>query len=142
MKRVLPKVLSLLIGMCPMTSAAYSSVCSDPSRARVLARATVILPSDNIAPLERRFTIIAPKLGMMVWGVGSEEHGKILSKTLGMQSPKVSVSIEADWKPGMRAATLVAERTCYTDDLEPWRRYWSGLIHQLKSSGYRVVPSR
>ena len=129
-----------LIGLIPGSSFGSSSVCSNPARARVLARATIFLPSDNIGTLEHRFAIIAPKIGMSTWGTGLDERGKILAQTLGLQSPKVSVSIQADWKPGQRAALLSIERTCIDDTLEPWRGYWWGLIGRLESAGYRVTP--
>ena len=78
MPRSVSILLIGLIGLIPGSSFGFSSVCSNPARARVLARATIFLPSDNIGTLEHRFAIIAPKIGMSTWGTGLDERGKIL----------------------------------------------------------------
>jgi hypothetical protein len=116
----------------------YSSSCSDPSRAKILETATILLPSDDIGELEKSFDASSKRIGMTTWAVGSELHGKVLSKTLGLQSPKYSVSITADWKPGDHHALLKVERTCINDDLEPWEGFWSGLRGELAEAGYQL----
>ncbi|RYG87169.1 MAG: hypothetical protein EON59_08205 [Alphaproteobacteria bacterium] len=116
------------------------TICSDPKRARVLARATVILPDDDIDKLGEQFELLSKSIDMTTWRVGmSSAKGVRELLTLGLQSPKVSVGITAEWKPGRRAAKLQVERTCINDDLEPWLGYWSGLKRALKARGYRLL---
>jgi hypothetical protein len=115
------------------------TICSDPKRARVLASAMVILPDDDIDRLGQQFEQLSKIIGMTTWSVGmTSGKGVREALTLGLQSPKVSVAITADWKPGLRAAKLQVERTCVNDDLEPWPEYWSGLKRELKGRGYRL----
>lgn len=128
-----------LLSIMPSGSGALTTVCSDPSRARVLASTVVRLPTDNIDALERRFDVLAPSLGMTTWGVTSSKGNRVEQKTLGLQSPEVSVSIEAHWRPGQRAATVEVSRTCINDALEPWRSYWAGLVSGLRRAGYTVA---
>ncbi|MEL7216839.1 MAG: hypothetical protein AAGK01_00230 [Pseudomonadota bacterium] len=128
-----------LAGLSPSVANATTLICSDPDRARILDRATVALPTDKIEMLERRFGWTAERIGMTTWGVASGENDLPRRKTLGMQSPKVSVSIQAEWSSGQKFANLAIERTCYTDDLEPWRPYWRAFLRELRTAGYRVT---
>jgi hypothetical protein len=130
----------LLIG-ASSPSTADSTVCSNPERARVLARASVKLPDGDVKKLEASFEKLAETLGMTTWGVeASKKDGTgVSSKTLGLQSPQVSVGITARWKPGKKSAKIVIERTCYSDHLEPWKGYWTGFLSGLKSEGYNVT---
>ncbi|MBB3911454.1 hypothetical protein [Sphingomonas desiccabilis] len=115
------------------------TICSDPERARVLARATIILPDDNIDKLGDDFERISKLINMTTWQVGmTSEKGVRESLTLGLQSAKVSVGIEADGEPGQRTAKLQVKRTCINDDLEPWSGYWSDLKRELKARGYQL----
>lgn len=127
-----------ILALCSTQAAAYSSVCSNPKRARTLATAIIALPDDNIAKLEATFEKLSSHVGMTTWGVGSSEEGRTLSQTLGLQSPKVSVSITARWKPGQRNALLKIERTCINDDLEPWAGYWRKVRIELGQAGYKL----
>lgn len=127
-----------ILALCSSQAAAYSSVCSNPKRARVFATAVIILPDDDIKKLEAAFEKLSTRVGMTTWGVGSSEGGRTLSQTLGLQSPKVSVSITARWKPGKRNALLKVERTCINDDLEPWAGYWRKVRSELTQAGYRL----
>lgn len=82
---------------------------------------------------------MAGQLDMTTWGVAlNGDDGSAIEDTLGRQSPKVSVAISAEWIKGQRLARLSVERTCYTDDLEPWRQYWDGFLGALRRAGYRV----
>lgn len=131
-----------LIFATPMPAEATSTICSNPKRERVLASAVIRLPSDNIQALERRFAIAAPRIDMESWGTAlNNRSGKVERQTLGLQSPRVSVSIEADWRPGQNAATLRLRRTCINDAIEPWRGYWWGLVSELETAGYTVTPA-
>ena len=133
----------ICLATCLSTSASGTTlICSHPDRAGIKSKAVVSLPTDNIDMLDRRFGWTAARIGMSTWGVGASERGRVTSRTLGMQSPKVSVSISAEWKPGQRAAKLVVERTCYTDDLEPWLPYWRAFLAELRRAGYQVRVSQ
>jgi hypothetical protein len=127
-----------IFALCSSQAVAYSSVCSNPKRARTLATAIVALPDDNIAKLEATFEKLSSRVGMTTWSVGSSEEGRNLSQTLGLQSPKVSVSITARWKPGQRNALLKVERTCINDDREPWAGYWQKVRNELGQAGYKL----
>ncbi len=129
----------LIATSLPTQLNATTLVCSDPARARVLDSVVVALPSDNIEMLERRFGWTAERIGMTTWGVSSSEHDVLRNKTLGMQSPKVSVNIQAEWEPGQRSANIAIERTCYTDDLEPWQPYWFAFLGELRAAGYSIT---
>jgi hypothetical protein len=94
--------------------------------------------SNDISKLEKSFEASSKRIGMTTWAVGSELHGKVSSKTLGLQSPKYSVSITADWKPGDHRALLKVERTCINDDLEPWKGFWNALRGELVEAGYQL----
>jgi hypothetical protein len=84
-----------------MQANAESTLCSNPKRARVLATATVVLPDDDIDRLDQLMARSAETVGMTSWKVGSfSDEGVRQSQTLGLQSPKVSVSITAHWKRG------------------------------------------
>ncbi|MDO9488091.1 MAG: hypothetical protein Q7J32_06925 [Sphingomonadaceae bacterium] len=116
-----------------------SLICSNPERARILARAKILLPRERINVLEARFATVAKNIGMTTWAVGSQNGaGVVKSKTLGLQSPEVSVSISARWKPGLASANVIVERTCYTDDLEPWKGYWQNFLSGIRAAGYDV----
>ena len=136
----------LLVPMLTIGSSnshALTTFCSNPNRERVLEAATVNLPRDNIQKLESRFDRIANVVGMTTWGVeSSDRQGRVESQTIGLQSPKVSVSIEARWKPGRKSADLQVRRTCINDALEPWRGYWLGVVSQLERAGYTVLPKK
>jgi hypothetical protein len=129
----------LLVGVST-PSAAESTICSNPQRAGVLAHAKVKLSANNIDTLEATFEKLANSLGMTTWGVeASKNDGTgVSSKTIGLQSPQASVSISGRWKPGQRSVKIIIERTCYSDDLEPWEGYWNGLLSGLKSDGHQV----
>lgn len=121
---------------------ATSTVCSNPRRERVLASAVVRLPTDNIQALERSFDIAGRGIGMSPWGTSLlDRHGRVERQTLGLQSPRVSVSVRAKWRPGQRAADVEIWRTCINDASEPWRGYWWGLVNALESAGYTVMPA-
>lgn len=76
---------------------------------------------------------------MTTYGTSSEgEDGTILTKTLGLQSQKVSVNIKARWVPGQKSAEIAVRRTCYTDDLEPWKPYWVQFLQKIKVAGYTI----
>ena len=138
--RPLTLAILLLVLIGAQAATATSTVCRNPARARVLSTGTVSLPSSNIGALQKRFEAVAVPLGMTTWGVASYPDGKTLrSKTLGLQSPKASVSISAEWKPRQRFAKIVVERTCYSDDLEPWQPYWRGLLARLREAGYKIT---
>ncbi len=133
---ILPVTLSFAAPM--QQDMIVDTICSDPKRARVLARATIILPDDNIDKLGEDFEKLSTLINMTTWQVGAtSENGVRESLTLGLQSPKVSVGVEASWKPGQRTAKLKVERTCISDDLEPWLGYWSDLKRELKARGYQ-----
>jgi hypothetical protein len=127
-----------ILALCSSQVAAYSSVCSNPKRARTLATAIVVLPDDNITKLEAAFEKLSTRVGMTTWSVGSSKEGRTLSQTLGLQSPKVSLSITARWKPGQHNALLKVERTCINDDLEPWAGYWGKVRNELDRAGYKL----
>jgi hypothetical protein len=142
MRHALQLLVSILAIGSSASTQATSTICSNPARARVLSTAIVMLPSDAIGTLERRFAIIAPQVGMETWGTSvSDRTGKVERQTLGLQSPQVSVSIKAKWQPGQRFATISVERTCYSDNLEPWRGYWWGTVSGLEKAGYLVRPA-
>ncbi|KTE08919.1 hypothetical protein ATE71_13425 [Sphingopyxis sp. H115] len=96
------------------------------------------LPTRDIEALEQRFELVAPKIGMTTWGVAGDDGRGIRDVTLGLQSPKVSVSITAEWRTGQKAAFLQVERTCINDALEPWQPYWKHFLSELREAGYVV----
>ena len=132
--------LPIAVAVTPIASDAHatSTSCSNPKRARVLATAQVALPTRNIEALERRFGLVAPKIGMTTWGVEGNDGRGIRDVTLGLQSPKVSVSITAEWRTGRNAAVLQVERTCINDSLEPWQGYWKNFLSELRKAGYAI----
>lgn len=127
-----------VLALCVTQAAAYTSDCSNPKRARTLATAIIALPDDDITKLKATFDTLSPRVGMGMWSVGVEDGGRIVKQTLGLQSPKVSVSITADWKLGQRNALLKVERTCITDDLEPWAGYWKKVRIELGQASYKL----
>lgn len=129
----------MLVLLTAQSVAGTELVCSNPSREKVLQTATIVLPTGNIGLLKRRFEKLAGPLGMTTWGTVLSERGAVESQTLGLQSPKVSVSISANWKSGQRFARAKVERTCFTDDLEPWKGYWSRFLAGLRASGFKVT---
>jgi len=142
MRRISLAITAVLAVSLPSQSIALSTVCSHPKRARTLSAATIALPTGDTRPLERRFDVIAKRIGMLPWGSAlSDANGKIERQTIGLQSPKVSVSIEARWQSGQKYATLRVRRTCINDALEPWHGYWRTLLQELKRSGYKVSPA-
>jgi hypothetical protein len=125
----------------PDAARALSTACSNPQRERILSAAQIMLPRDNIRSLERRFDMLAPRIGMSTWGTAlASSSGHVESRTLGLQSPEVSVSIEAHWRPGQKFVTVEVRRTCINDALEPWRHYWWGFVTELENAGYAVKP--
>lgn len=141
MVRSLSILLVFALVSVPNQTSALSTVCSEPDRARVLAAVTVKLPTDDIQALEELFSTLAPQLGMTTWAVTSSEHGRLLAKDIGLQSPEVSVSIEASWEAGTNEAVVQLQRTCINDSLEPWEGYWSGFLDGLNIAKYEVVSA-
>lgn len=139
MKRAIIVALALVI---PAQASGESTVCSNPSRAKVLRSAVVKLPTGGIDELEKAFEDLSESIGMTTWAVASsDKDGKgTVSKSIGLQSPQLSVGINAKWKIGDGSVKLVVERTCYTDDLEPWSGYWSKFISGLKAKEYLIKP--
>jgi hypothetical protein len=124
----------------PAQASAESTVCSNPSRAKVLSSAVVKLPTGGIDELEKAFEGLSESIGMTTWAVaGSDKDGKgTVTKSIGLQSPQASVGITARWKIGDGSVKLVVERTCFTDDLEPWSDYWSKLISGLNAKEFLI----
>ena len=129
-------VCSLCLCLATTPAQAESTMCSNPKRARVLATATLSLPDDGIDRLDKWVSRSAKNIGMTTWGVESSNKGKRESQTIGLQSPKVSVSIEAYWKPGWRMAKVTVVRTCINDDLEPWSGYWAAFKREMRKGGF------
>lgn len=77
---------------------------------------------------------------MMTWAVGpSDNDGKgTVTKAIGLGSPQASVVISANWKIGDGSVKIIVERTCLTDDLEPWSEYWDNLISGLIEKGFFI----
>lgn len=139
MLRTLFLTLSLLSLGVWAPAYAESTICSDPSRAKVLDRGTISLPQDDVKALERAMFAAAPRINMTTWAVvGSQGDGEISSHNIGLQSPEVSVAIDAIWEPGWKHAKITIERTCYDDALEPWEGLWSSFLREMKEAGYEV----
>jgi hypothetical protein len=128
----------LLLSTLQVDASATSTVCSNPKRARVLDSANVALPNADFDAFEKTFNKLVETLGMTTWAVAFRKDGRNLtSKTVGLQSPKVSVGINTEWKVGQKKVKIIVERTCYSDDLEPWEGYWSKFLEGLKGAGYK-----
>ncbi|GEM_PF-2119721 len=137
--RLILALSAFLFLSAALPAGATSSVCSNPERERILATAIVQLPTDDIQSLEEVLLLLAPQLGMTSWVVTTAEPGQLLAKDIGLQSPEVSVSIEAEWEPGTNEALFEARRTCFDDALEPWEDYWTGFLTGLSDAGYGIV---
>jgi hypothetical protein len=131
-------MIAIAVALIAPEARATSTTCSNPKREQVLATARVALPTRNIEALEQRFELLAPKIGMTTWGVAGDDGRGIRDVTLGLQSPKVSVGITAEWRTGQKAALLQVERTCINDALEPWQPYWKHFLSELREAGYVV----
>ncbi len=134
-------IIAMIMLAVPAQASAETTVCSDPSRAKILNSAVIKLPTGGIDELDKAFEDLSESIGMSTWGVtGSDNDGKgKVTKTVGLQSPKVSVSISAHWKIGEGSVKVVVERTCYNDNLEPWSDYWRKLISGLKAKEFIIT---
>lgn len=133
-------MIAAVVLTMPVEVSADSTVCSNPSRAKVLSSKVVKLPTGGIDELEKAFEDLSGSIGMTTWAVeGSDKDGKgTATKTIGLQSPQASVAISARWEIGDGSVKMMVERTCFTDDLEPWSDYWNNLISGLKEKDFII----
>jgi len=130
----------ILMAMLFIASASGASatitVCSDPSRARVLDTLTLqILDRDEpaFATTIRRFDGVA---GMMMSETGRISPDHIFrTRTLLFQSPEFSVVINVRTVLGRDHASVNIERTCINDALEEWEPYWRAFRQFLDREG-------
>jgi len=133
---------AILVLVPTLDAAATSTVCSNPSRARVLDRLSVSIPGGN----EPAFaTVIREFEGVTDMGlseVTASDKGGFRERTIIFQSPQVSVNIHIDTERGSSIARITVNRTCYTDALEDWRPYWKAFRKFLDSKGLTRTMKR
>ena len=103
---------------------------------------SVELPSGGVPQLEDQITAIAEsRLGMSASTVTYEdpyEQPVRRGSHLILQSPDVSVAITISTSNRSNRARIRVERTCYYDEMVPWRPYWRALSTFLRANGYRI----
>lgn len=128
--------IGLFLVLQPDYAAMASTICSNPKRERVLATARIELQKGGMDRLNKQLQRSSARIGMTTYDVGTEESGANSFRSLGMQSPKASVAIEADWTRGQRSVVVRVKRTCIDDSLEPWQGYWERYKREVRRAGY------
>ncbi len=130
-------IAAILLFTSSVDVLATRTVCSNPSRARVLARLAVSVPGGNelaFATVIREFEGVTD---MSRAEVTSSDKGGFRERTIIFQSPRVSVEIHVDTERGSSIARITANRTCYTDALEDCKPYWKAFRKFLDSKGLK-----
>jgi hypothetical protein len=128
-----------LLCVSALDATATSTVCSNPSRARVLDRLAVSIPGGNepaFASIIREFEGVTH---MSRAEVTSSDNGGFRERTIIFQSPQVSVAILIDTQRESTIARISVNRTCITDALEDWKPYWKAFRKFLDSKGLKRV---
>lgn len=124
--RTLLAITTLALALTAAAPAsALETMCSNPSRARVLAHMSLSIPEGDEPAFAERMRQFRSRSTMSYAEVDAADGNVWRSRTIIFQSPEVSVVIHVRTRRGSDTARVEIERTCINDALEPWRPFWS-----------------